>query len=484
MIGAPHPRVLAAALRRAGWFPDGANLAVASPDALLEADLSADPLTRLFEVGRPVGRDEIEAAWGRQACRDAIEAGLLSADGDTLRAERRLVRHTGENVPAVWVLADHDLDTRSGPIGAAHVSAVTAAAVTLGRLVDRTRSGSFLDLGCGSGIQVLWASGHAARIVATDVAERALELTRYNAALNGVDVDVRGGSLFEPVAGESFDTIVSNAPFVITPPAAGDRLVYRDSGYVLDAFARELVEGACAHLASGGRAYLLINWLIGEGETTTCAPERWLEGRGVDAWVVARDRMSPAAYATHWVRDAGMVGEEARERAREWAGWLHAEGVKAVAMGFVAIAKRPGGGIVRAESSYAGQPLPDGAHVEQVLDGIRQLAELGDDLADAAFDKRVRLVETRVYPSGGGEPTRVTLVPADPADACLGQRDVSGEAAGVIGACDGELTLGQLADAVATLTGSDPRVVLDDASEVAADLLARGMLKVDSAARR
>ena len=45
-------------------------------------------------------------------------------------------------------------------------------------------------------------------------------MTRLNAALNEVEVDVRDGSFFEPVAGERFDLIATNPPFVISP---GDR---------------------------------------------------------------------------------------------------------------------------------------------------------------------------------------------------------------------------------------------------------------------
>ena len=48
-----------------------------------------------------------------------------------------------------------------------------------------------------------------ATVTGVDVNERALAMTRLNAALNGVRIDVRAGSLFEPVAGERFDLIVA-----------------------------------------------------------------------------------------------------------------------------------------------------------------------------------------------------------------------------------------------------------------------------------
>ena len=43
----------------------------------------------------------------------------------------------------------------------------------------------------------------------------ALALAAATARLNGMSWDLRPGSLFEPVAGERFDLIVSNPPFVV-----------------------------------------------------------------------------------------------------------------------------------------------------------------------------------------------------------------------------------------------------------------------------
>src|SRR5690606_15502302 len=77
-----------------------------------------------------------------------------------------------------------------------------------------------LDLGTGCGVQALHASQHSTTVVATDISTRALEFARFNTALAEVSVDLRHGSLFEPVAAEHFDLVVSNPPFVITPAAA------------------------------------------------------------------------------------------------------------------------------------------------------------------------------------------------------------------------------------------------------------------------
>ena len=73
----------------------------------------------------------------------------------------------------------------------------------------RGHAGRALDLGTGCGVQSYHLSRHADQVVATDLNPRALRLARLGAALSGMDVDFREGSLYEPVVGERFDLIVS-----------------------------------------------------------------------------------------------------------------------------------------------------------------------------------------------------------------------------------------------------------------------------------
>ena len=77
-----------------------------------------------------------------------------------------------------------------------------------------------LDLGTGSGC-VAVALAHErpdARITAVERSPEALALARRNAGHHGVDIEFVAGDWFEPLAGRTFDVIVSNPPYV----AAGD----------------------------------------------------------------------------------------------------------------------------------------------------------------------------------------------------------------------------------------------------------------------
>ena len=83
-------------------------------------------------------------------------------------------------------------------------------------------SGRALDLGCGWGpVGVALAAKYPElEVVMTDINSRAVELTRRNLALNGVEAAVVQGDGFEAVDG-LFDAIVTNPPI-----RAGKAVIY------------------------------------------------------------------------------------------------------------------------------------------------------------------------------------------------------------------------------------------------------------------
>ena len=122
---------------------------------------------------------------------------------------------------------------------------------------------TILDLGTGSGAVALALKRERlrARVVAVEASAAALAVAKRNAVKLGLEVEFRHGRWFEAVAGERFDLIVSNPPYV----AAGDphlatlrhepaaALVAGIDG--LDSI-REIVRAAPAHLVPGGWLFL------------------------------------------------------------------------------------------------------------------------------------------------------------------------------------------------------------------------------------
>jgi len=77
---------------------------------------------------------------------------------------------------------------------------------------------ALLELGCGTGLLAVLGARLGARVVGTDVDPRTLELARANAAANGVQVDLRAGSLCEPLGVvDRFDWCVANLPHKPAP---------------------------------------------------------------------------------------------------------------------------------------------------------------------------------------------------------------------------------------------------------------------------
>jgi release factor glutamine methyltransferase len=74
-----------------------------------------------------------------------------------------------------------------------------------------------LDIGTGPGsiaIAIAKKLGDTATVVATDLSKEALRVARINRQMLEVAVDLRHGDLFRPVAGERFDMVISNPPYI------------------------------------------------------------------------------------------------------------------------------------------------------------------------------------------------------------------------------------------------------------------------------
>ena len=153
-------------------------------------------------------------------------------------------------------------------------------------------------MGTGNGVQALLAARHSKHVVATDVNPRALTFTEINAALNGLEnIETRLGSLFEPVAGERFDLITCNAPYVVSPES---KWQYRDGGLPADELSQRVVEQGAAALDDDGFASLLVSWVAASEDDADERVESWLEGSGCDAWVLELMGADPLEHAAGW----------------------------------------------------------------------------------------------------------------------------------------------------------------------------------------
>jgi methylase of polypeptide subunit release factors len=121
-------------------------------------------------------------------------------------------------------------------------------------LMPRTACGDFLELCSGTGIAALMAASRFAdNAWAVDITERSTRFARFNAALNDIgNVTPLEGDLYRPVAGQTFDRIVANPPYV---PALADEYIFRDAGEDGERVTWQILSGLPDHLRTGGDFY-------------------------------------------------------------------------------------------------------------------------------------------------------------------------------------------------------------------------------------
>ncbi len=451
----------------AAWGPVAAE-ALGRDDpvpALRELDrrptTPAGTLGALLVLGARRSVDDLDAALPRLGSAGAAALGLVEIEGGSATGLVDLRPYALADISGVaswWIASDPGEMARGGELPEEHVLGAGSASTTLAQILVGTGTGAVLDLGTGSGVQALVAAGTASRVVATDVSPRALGFARFNAALNRTPLDLRQGSLYEPVAGERFSRIVSNPPFVITPRGVEGvpAYTYRDGGFSGDGLVEAVVRGAAAHLTPGGIAQLLGNWEV-RGDPQA-ARERVLDWAGeLDVWIVERDLLDPAQYAETWVRDGGAQPGTARYRALVGA-WLDdfaARGVTAIGAGYVTLRAPRGRATLRRfehlDSAVGGGI---GGAIEAALAAHDLQRVLPDDaLADTVLVVAPDVTEHRHYWPGDADPTVIELRQGT---GFARVRRVDTVAAAVVGASDGELALGAIIDAVARILDADP----------------------------
>ncbi|WP_160663806.1 DUF7059 domain-containing protein [Pseudarthrobacter sp. ATCC 49987] len=372
----------------------------------------------------------------------------------------------GSGGAELWVASDLAAHQRPGVLRHDHVLGIGQASTTLVQVTARRHVARALDLGTGCGIQTFHLLHHAEHVTATDISGRALAFTRFNLLLNAgqlhldpadleARVSLRQGSLLDPVAGEEFDLVVSNPPFVITPrslgEAAADQFTYRDGGLPGDDIVAALVRDLPSALTPGGTAQLLGNWEIPAGADWAERPQNWASP-DADAWFIQREQVSPEQYAETWLQDAS----EARDRRLyqdSYAAYLDdfaARSVQAIGFGMIWLRRPAQGPPVLRRFEEITYPIeqPVGPHLGAAVERADWLA--GHDLAAAHLLVAEDVTEERHQRPGAEHPGVILLRQG----AGLRRTNLlSTELAGFVSACDGDLSVGQIIGALEALLG-------------------------------
>lgn len=215
----------------------------------------------------------------------------------------RLVQRRATREPLQYILGDAPFMGRMFKVTPDTLIPRADTEVLCERALKRIDGGMrVLDLCTGTGILAITIAceRRAARVLAGDVSPAALCVARENAQALGAAVEYRCGDLFSPFAGERFDVIVSNPPYICQEDMAHlQEEVRREPALALDGGAdglelyRRIAREAPEHLKPGG--YLLLEVGCDEGTAVTdLLSERFCDIcvlpdlRGLDRVVEAR----------------------------------------------------------------------------------------------------------------------------------------------------------------------------------------------------
>jgi SAM-dependent methyltransferase len=402
-----------------------------------------ETLVRLFILGVAVPAEQVGAVLG-----DVdwwADGGLLTVAGGEVRATVQLRCYQG-------LVVAFDFHRRDGsPLSPDYVMGISSSSLTLAGLTVRRPNRSALDLGTGSGFQAFLAAQHSERVVATDRNARAVALAAFNVQLNGLDaVECREGDLFEPVAGETFDLIVSNPPFIVSPD---NDYLFLHSGMTGDEVCRTIARQAGPHLNEGGFCQFLANWTVVAGEDWRDRLAGWFDGTGCDALVLRRGSTAPDEYAAIWIENDDFAASFGT-----WMDYYERLGVEAIDSGLVTM-RRPAAGSMpwfRAEDSPETMTFPAGEDLLRRFEAEDFLAAHPTDEAllatrfrltlDARFDQHLGV-------AGDGWELLGSQLRRTAGLHWSGGIDPQG--AGVLARCDGTRTMDSLLADLAASVGSD-----------------------------
>ena len=424
-------------------------------------------LIRLFLLGVSVSADAAARALDGVPLERLERMDVLVREGDRVRARLELA-------PVERALIASDPSQAEGHLPD-HVLGITPGTLVLDALTVRRPVESALDVGTGSGLLAVHAAAHAERVVAVDVNARALRFAEFNAALNAVaNVEWREGSLFEPVAGETFGLAVCNPPYYISPEL---EVVFRDSGLPSDSFCEAVVRGLPEHLAEGGLGHVLVSWVHGDEEDWSVPLRRWVDGSGCDALLLRYRTWAPLTYAASANRPAGVDAGQYDEALDRWIGYYREQGIERISWGALVLRRRSGGdNWIWAHQPSATKIDPASGHVERLLaaqdllrsdDGMLSL--LGEPVALA----REHRIEQTLRLDGRDGPPRTMLRLEG---GLRFQVEVDDPTLSLLSRLDGRRTLGETLD---MLDPGGESALADAALPVVAHLLELGFVVVD-----
>jgi HemK-related putative methylase len=205
----------------------------------------------LFLMGNTVGNERAEAAFGPEALRELLAAGLLSRARGGVCSDYRILSSFDH-----YLLIESPFPTKGGGFvsSGTYLSGFSYVLVRNAQTFLPTRS--VLELGCGTGLLSIVVCPYSQYTLATDVDPVALQIARANALLNGCQVSTLRSDLFDDIPKAPFDLVVFNPPWRLVPPGVNYPNPLARVGRGEDGLdiVRRFLKALPEYLSAGGRA--------------------------------------------------------------------------------------------------------------------------------------------------------------------------------------------------------------------------------------
>jgi hypothetical protein len=281
--------------------------------------------------------------------------------------------------------------------------------------------------------------------------------------------------MLQPVSGQTFDLIVCNPPFILTPSKG---FLYRDNDQLLDGLCRQLARDAPAHLNEGGFYQMFCEWVEIAGQPWEERLSEWVRDNGCDVWILRQYVEEPSQYAVTRLRETALKTDAADTAMYdEWLAYYHANQVIAIHGGLIAMRRRSGNNWLSIEEIAGNIQQPFGDLIEQRFANRDFLITQADD--GLLLQSRIRLhPETRLqqekhWENGDWQVRSLRLSLARDLTQTVGIDDQIAE---FIAQLDGAHTLQELIDAIIRKVQADPQQVTGECLRSVRFLLERGLL--------
>jgi SAM-dependent methyltransferase len=351
----------------------------------------------------------------------------------------------------------------------------------LARLLPPDLAGKrVLDMCAGPAPVAVVAALRGAHVVAADLSARCIAFIEANTVLNGIELDIRQGDLYETVAGESFDVISAHPPYVELPDAI-DEVLFLHGGATGEELPFRVIAGVPDHLTPGGVAAVEFH-ASGNPSDAAARCREILHGKGCDLVLAAIFSGSADARAatSAGVHDP-LYGPGYDDLAILYRD--HIERIGGDSVSAIAVLRKQVDTSKEAWSTLvSGNRLPGNwAAVAGYISSIDALDEKGD----MALDARVRppagaklVVEIPLGEDAGDSEYSLALTNA----ALASDRGLESGAARLLEILCRTATIAEGIEEFAQEAGSDPASVRDSVIAFVRESVVRGALFLETAA--